>query len=229
MEIWGPAPTPAGVADPPLTERRGAVLGQLRDGPPGQTVVGLAQRMSLHANTVREHLDALVALGLASRELAAPDGRGRPAWRYSAVDRQDLDVRVRDYVGLATALARHLVRRSEDPSADAVAAGHDWGRELVAAEPPARSQPAARRTVVTLLSDLGFAPAENRGATVVRLRQCPLLTTARELPDVVCSVHLGIVRGALDGLEADGAGTSLEAFAEPGACVLRMDAGAPGA
>lgn len=226
MENWGPAPTPAGAGDPPLTERRGAVLGQLRDGAPGQTVVDLAQRMALHPNTVREHLDALVALGLASRELAEPDGRGRPAWRYTAVDRHDLDVRVRDYVGLATALARHLVRRSEDPGADAVDAGQDWGRELVAADPPARSQSAARRTVVTLLSDLGFAPAENRGATVVRLRQCPLLATARELPDVVCSVHLGIVQGALEGLGADASDTSLAAFAERGACVLRMDAGA---
>jgi hypothetical protein len=38
----------------------------------------------------------------------------------------------------------------------------------------------------------------------------------------VCQVHLGIVEGALDEFGADPEGTDLEAFAEPGACILRF-------
>ena len=45
------------------------------------TAAELASRMGQHANTVREHLDALVALGLTTRERESPAGRGRPAIR----------------------------------------------------------------------------------------------------------------------------------------------------
>jgi predicted ArsR family transcriptional regulator len=54
----------------------------------------------------------------------------------------------------------------------------------------------------------------------VRLTRCPLLEAAHRHPDVVCAVHLGIVRGALDEQGADPSGTALAPFAEPGACVL---------
>ncbi|MDP2774020.1 MAG: hypothetical protein Q8O61_10740, partial [Nocardioides sp.] len=79
----------------------------------------------------------------------------------------------------------------------------------------------ARAEVVTLLDDLGFAPevATDRPADV-RLTRCPLLEAAHRHPDVVCAVHLGIVRGALSALGADAEGTRLLPFAEPGACRL---------
>jgi hypothetical protein len=49
----------------------------------------------------------------------------------------------------------------------------------------------ARRQVVDLLADLGFAPRADAAATVADLTQCPLLDAARHQPDVVCGVHLG--------------------------------------
>jgi hypothetical protein len=56
--------------------------------------------------------------------------------------------------------------------------------------------------VVGILADLRFDPAPTRDATEVRLRACPILDAAKANPDIVCSVHLGIVRGALDQLGA---------------------------
>ena len=55
-----------------------------------------------------------------------------------------------------------------------------------------------------------------------RLRRCPLLEAAVEQPEVVCSVHLGIVRGALDTWGTTSDETSLVPFAEPGACLLHL-------
>jgi predicted ArsR family transcriptional regulator len=82
--------------------------------------------------------------------------------------------------------------------------------------------------VVALLDELGFAPVPDDRHRVVRLTRCPLLATAQTYPDVVCGVHLGIVRGALAEHGADPADvdaqTDLVPFAEPGACRLELGA-----
>ncbi|MGN6131795.1 MAG: transcriptional regulator, partial [Nocardioidaceae bacterium] len=74
--------------------------------------------------------------------------------------------------------------------------------------------------VVALLDDIGFAPEADDRNTVVRLPRCPLLEAAHKNPDIVCSVHLGLVRGALEEYGGDPDGTDLLPFAEPGACRL---------
>jgi predicted ArsR family transcriptional regulator len=75
--------------------------------------------------------------------------------------------------------------------------------------------------VVGLLADLGFEPRRDSAAPgTVRLTRCPLLGAATRHPQVVCGVHLGVVRGALEELGADPAGSDLVPFAEPGACRL---------
>ncbi|GAB3446357.1 helix-turn-helix domain-containing protein [Phycicoccus ginsengisoli] len=184
------------------------------------TAAALAQSTGQHPNTVREHLDALVDAGLATRERAGSSGRGRPAWLYAASELPQPVVR--EYAGLATALAMQLARSSAHPREDAVEAGRVWGEQL-ASERVAPSSPAgARRDVVDLLGGLGFDPTADSRVETVRLRQCPLLAAAREEPEVVCSVHLGIVRGALDTWHTRSGETSLVPFAEPGACLLHL-------
>jgi len=82
-----------------------------------------------------------------------------------------------------------------------------------------------RREVVALLDRLGFAPSPDARVSVVKLRRCPLLEAAHKNPEVVCGVHLGVVRGALDELGADPEQTeltALEPFSEPGACRLDL-------
>jgi len=173
---------------------------------------------------VREHLDALVDQGLVIRERGPARGRGRPAWRYAAAG--EPDPRVRDYAGLATALAGHLERVSPDPAADGLDVGREWGRELAtgssADAAAGGSTVRARHRVVGLLRELGFDPQADARATTVALRRCPLLDAARRHPQVVCQVHLGIVRGALEVYRGDPEPTELLPFAEPGACRLHL-------
>jgi predicted ArsR family transcriptional regulator len=204
-----------------MSDRRAAVLDALRDAGGEITINDIAGRMSLHPNTVREHLDGLVETGMATRAAAPPGGRGRPAWRYRAAAPEERNVRIRDYVGLAGALARQVARSSTSPAADAEAAGADWGADL-APDRAGRTPVAVRREVVTILDELGFAPETDAEARDVRLRRCPLLDTAERYPDVVCSVHLGIVRGATAALGGDPADVELHPFAEPGACLLAL-------
>jgi predicted ArsR family transcriptional regulator len=222
----GPAPVrvSAGAA---LTGPRGAVLERLQLVGRPVTIAVLADELGLHPNTVREHLDALVERRLAVRDRAPAQGRGRPAWRYAAaVDRAEPDSRVRDYAGLASALAGHLARTAPDPAAAGLDAGREWGHSLVTEATGGTSGPSApgpRHRVVELLDELGFAPEADAEATTVALRRCPLLDTARQYPEVVCQVHLGIVRGVLEHSGGDPEPTALIPFAEPGACRLHLD------
>lgn len=60
------------------------------------------------------------------------------------------------------------------------------------------------------------------GGYTQRLRRCPVLALARQHPEVVCTSHLGMAQEILghEGVAAER--VSLEAFAEPGACLLRI-------
>jgi predicted ArsR family transcriptional regulator len=185
----------------------------------------VAEAAGLHVNTVREHLDALLALGLVRREAAPSTGRGRPAWLYRTVRRA---APANEYAGLASALAATLHRTSARPVEDAVAAGTEWGHEVAreAGRPAQTDARGARRQVVAVLERMGFEPEPDADDATVRLTRCPLLDAVRRHPDIVCGVHLGIARGALQEYGADDSAVALEPFAQPDACLLHL-AGEP--
>lgn len=193
------------------------VLAGLRSQPRPATVTVLAASTSLHPNSVREHLDTLVRAGLATRARQEPHGRGRPGWTYEATAAL---TEASEYASLAVALSSALAHTSARPSRDAEVAGVQWGRELARGRGAApTSATAARARAVELLDDLGFEPLQDEAApSSVLLTRCPLLEAARRNPGVVCSVHLGMLRGVLDEYGADSTGCALEPFAEPGAC-----------
>jgi predicted ArsR family transcriptional regulator len=219
----GPRPTRTRPRPPTLSKSRAALLDLLRGQPEPTTLAALVTVTGLHANTVREHLERLVGDGLVRRHRAEPTGRGRPAWLYEATE-DDAEHGRSSYAGLAAALASAIVRSSDSPREDAVRAGRDWGRELARAthRPMTENTSEAQRQVVDLLDDIGFAPIYDAARSVVRLTHCPLLEAAHRYPEVVCGVHLGIVRGALEEYGADPATTELFPFSEPGACRLEL-------
>ncbi|WP_198285890.1 helix-turn-helix transcriptional regulator [Saccharomonospora marina] len=226
-ERMGPSPVRARPDSRPMSGQRGTVLEHLQRRAEPTTIAVLAGELDAHPNTVREHLDALVETGLAVRERARSGGRGRPAWTYSAApDRAEPDPRVREYAGLATALAAHLTRTSARPAEEALEAGRAWGRELATErddDSGSQASPArGRRRVLDLLDELGFDPKADARATTAALRRCPLLDAATRYPEVVCQVHLGIVRGAMEVFGGDEERTALLPFSEPGACRLRL-------
>lgn len=206
-----------------MSRARTRVLETLRAQPEPTALAALAACTGLHTNTIREHLDALEKHGLVQRQRATPSGRGRPAWLYGATAGDDLAAHS-EYAGLAVALASTIHRTSDSPRDDAIVAGTDWGHELARdhGRPLDRGGTGARREVVDLLDEFGFAPEADARNSTVRLTRCPLLEAAHRYPDVVCGVHLGIVRGALEEYGADPSATDLIPFSEPGACRLHL-------
>jgi predicted ArsR family transcriptional regulator len=214
---YGPQPThPARM---PLSRAQGRVLTTLAASDQPVTMAALSAATGLHANTLRDHLDALERADLVRRRTAAPHGPGRPRTLYEVVAEDAAHV---EYAGLATVLASTIHRTSDDPRLAATLAGAQWGHELAASH-GLPTQGDARREVVAVLDELGFAPEGDHDSSVVRLTRCPLLDTARRFPDVVCAVHLGIVQGALEEYGADPDAAELYPFSEPGACRLQLD------
>lgn len=65
-------------------------------------------------------------------------------------------------------------------------------------------------------------PGGQPGAARIELRSCPFLDVARRHPDVVCGVHLGLLRGLAEQAAAGAFATELFPFARPGVCAAEI-------
>lgn len=196
VQKLGPRP----VAEPAfrLSAARAAVLAFVIDADKPVTVAEITASSGQHANTVREHLDELVEADLVSRAPLPPQGRGRPAIAYTARTLNSPLRGTKEYVALVDALVTQLKRTSNDLEADALAVGYTWAEKLPGGQ-----------SAEELLRIMGFEPVVE-SANNLRLQTCPVLAAARRNPDVVCNIHLGLLRSV------SGAGTQLAPFVEDG-------------
>jgi predicted ArsR family transcriptional regulator len=183
----------------------------------------LGTRVGLHWNTVRSHLRVLAEARLISTRREERTRPGRPRVLYEAAA-EPLDTRaLASYRLLVQILASYLAGSERDPSARAEEAGRVWGAHLVRKPAPftSISKEETIDEVVSLHEQFGFRPELRRaksGQEIV-LKRCPFHEAATTYQAVICSVHLGLLRGALSELGTDVEADWLEPFAEPGACV----------
>jgi predicted ArsR family transcriptional regulator len=219
---------------------RVAVLEVLRaDGP--LDVQAIAAKVDLHPNTVRSHLDQLIKAGLVESSVSARATPGRPRLSFAA--RPGTVPGPEDsYQTLAGILAAAIGAGTAAPGVAAADIGERWGQDAVRAggdgvDPLGETGVLER--VVGLLDDVGFAPTVGDahggeglaagGSTVIELHRCPFATVAREHRDVVCGVHLGLLRGALSELGAPPTSVRLEPFVRPDLCLATLTPQAAGA
>jgi predicted ArsR family transcriptional regulator len=213
-------------AGPPLGQSRAKVLDLLRAAGAPLGVRQVADRAGLHANTARFHLDALVEAGLAARAPLARSGPGRPSTAYWAVEGGAAGRR--RYRLLAEMLSSLIAGVMPEPGQAAAEAGREWGRYLTEQPAPYRrldADEAVGRLTATL-EEIGFAPEPAAGGTQyqLRLRQCPFREVAQNHQEVVCSLHLGLMQGALARMRAPVTADRLQPFAEPSLCIAYLTA-----
>lgn len=187
----------------------------------------LAERLGLHANTVRMHLERMREAGLVEVEPVHRGTVGRPQHVYTlASDAPGLDFDPPAHAVLAGLLAA-LAERLGGDGKDAEATGRAWGREAV------------RRTrsgtcvdvLVNQLTQLGFDPAVERDGdgTKISFLQCPFRDLAEAYPELVCSLHRGITAGALEqagsGNGPEGRMQHFSTLYDPDPCHVRVVAG----
>lgn len=187
-------------------QQRAAILDALRGSADGLDTGRLAAHLGLHANTVRWHLSRLQAAGLVRSEPEHRGRRGRPAVVFRPTPEGVVAGRD-EYRLLATMLTDTIARDTT-----AYETGVRWGHHLHEATPEA--------TVAELLDQEGFAAEQE--ADRIEMRRCPFDALADDAPQVICSLHHGIIDGALEASGSDREVARLDPFVEPRLCVARL-------
>jgi predicted ArsR family transcriptional regulator len=183
------------------------------DGP--LTIDQLCESTGLHPNTLRPHLELLLAVGSISREQGAREGRGRPPWHYRAVQSPAQLERRR----LETALLRQL--HEADSGELASAAATRWAAQQGEQPRAARTVDEAVDDVGESLSRIGFEVTITPGRDRVDLGDCPYADLVAERP-VICDIHAALLQQLLEGSGQPVALDRLEVWSSPGTCTAHL-------
>ncbi len=177
----------------------------------------LAVDLGLHPNTVRAHLLVLEEAELVVSASERGGRPGRPRRLFAAVP-EDAE---EEHALLAAALASSL-EPLPDGADIAAAAGRSWGRVLVERLEPGRvpDEAACVERIASLLRRRGFAPERTPDGLV--MHRCPFRELAERYPRVVCSLHAGLIDGALEELGAPVVLEGLEPWASPSTCLAHL-------
>jgi predicted ArsR family transcriptional regulator len=184
-------------------DTRFAIYQELAQSPAPCSASELAERLGLHPNTVRPHLDRMREAGLVEVEPIHRGTVGRPQLRYSlAPGAPGLGFDPPAHTLLAGLLAA-LSEQLGGDRLDAANLGRRWGTEARGRRQSGRGCLAA---LVAELDRLGFDPVESElggsgDGDTRRVRvdflHCPFRELAEAYPDLVCNLHRGIVEGVV--------------------------------
>jgi len=181
-------------------DTRYAVYRELASSTAALSAQDLADRLGVHANTVRLHLERLRDAGLIDAEAVHRGTVGRPQHLYFlAAGAPGLGFDPPAHALLAGLLAT-LAERIGADSDDAADTGHAWGAE---AGRRTRSR-SCLRALEAELNRLGFEPAVEpgdgpaEGATRIEFLHCPFRELAEAYPELVCNLHRGLCEGVVD-------------------------------
>ncbi len=180
---------------------RYAIYLELARSPRPLTTSEIADTLDLHPNTVRPHLERMRDVGLIDVEVGGRGEIGRPQHRYSlATDAPSLGLEPPVMPVLARMVLAMAGRLGATPG-DAHAVGRDEG---IRRARPFERAPSSLEAIVSDLDRLGFDPVVTDAvdgdpdAAVVAFANCPFGDLAREHPDLVCSLHHGLIAGFVE-------------------------------
>lgn len=185
----------------------------------------VAAQIGLHITTVRFHLEQLEGAGLIRRAVGREGARGRPRILFTAGPAAREDEAKQD---LSQALAGALAEDADGGRARAIRAGEHWSAAFADELQGSGSEVVV--PLVRILDRLGFDPEveepvadfPDQTRPVINLLACPFRADARQAPEVICSVHLGLIRGIAASLGQDPEGTELRPFVGPELCQVRL-------
>jgi predicted ArsR family transcriptional regulator len=179
----------------------------------GRTVEQISEAVELHPNTVRVHLEVLVASGAVVRASEESLRRGRPRQLFRRVGIQDSP-----FKALATALAAQLTTAQSEELA--YQAAETWTHALEPI-PKAENIDDAVAFATQALNRLGFDATTSAIGDAISVRSCPYAQMVEEHP-VICDIHAALVGRVLRETGQPVALESMEVWTRPGQCVARL-------
>ena len=171
---------------------RYAVYLELARSPHPLSTAEVAGSLGLHVNTVRPHLERMREVGLLEVQADARGGVGRPQNRYAlAPDAPSLGLEP-PLFPLAARLLLRLAAETGAGEEEATEIGREQGRA-----DGRRAVPPCLEAVVARLATLGFDPAvvSSDGGATIAFTHCPFGDLAVTHPEIMCSLHRGLVEG----------------------------------
>ena len=177
------------------------------------SIEDLSHETGLHVNTIRAHLDVLVAGGHVERIHGAPKGRGRPPFAFRAAEgaRSPFD-------DLARTLSDALDFANEPELARSTA--ERWAAKL-GPLPSADTPDEAVEHAVETLRTVGFSAEASTIGDSITIGNCPYATLIADHP-VICDIHTELLATVL---HASNQGVEVEAmdvWVKPTLCRARL-------
>lgn len=199
---------------------RYAIYLELARAPKPLATAEIADTLELHPNTVRPHLERMRDVGLLEVTTDAQGSVGRPQHLYAlAPDAPSLGFEPPAFPVLAQMLLR-LAATADIPAADAIEAGREHGASD--ADRPDRVGSCAQ-ALTAELEALGFDPESvtQDDHLTVAFTRCPFRELAEANPDLVCSLHRGLVEGFVDA-RGDGVVVEFHDLADRSPCQVEI-------
>ncbi|WP_455158821.1 MarR family transcriptional regulator [Schaalia cardiffensis] len=197
-----------------LTAAQHSLLERIAEHETPVTVSDLAAEAELHVSSVRETLDALMGMGLVSREQLPAQGRGRPALGYSTTTPTDPAFPALMLNQMTSAILDVLRETNDDPGAIARLIGRKWANHALEATgipdhsrftrlPEGFTLSSHMGKIRMFLSALGFAASPLHGhPTSLVMTACPF--THPEDPDpLALELRRGLVERILERTAVD--------------------------
>ena len=209
-------------------ETRFAMYRELARSTGALSAQDLADRLGLHANTVRLHLERLREAGLVDVEAVHRGTVGRPQHLYFLADGAPALGFDPPAHALLAGLLAALAERVGADAASAKSTGRVWGADT-GRRTRSRSCLAALEAELTRL---GFEPSAeaadgaHEGSTRIDFLHCPFRELAEAYPELVCNLHRGLCEGVVD----SAGGGRVEEFAtlyDPEPCHVVVGVGYP--
>ncbi len=192
---------------------RAQLLATLQATSADVSIEDLSHQTGLHVNTVRAHLDVLVAGGHVERIQGEPKGRGRPPFSFRAAGDSpspfdDLARTLTDALGVANQpeLARSTAER--------------WAEKL-GPLPTADTPDEAVEHAVDSLRTVGFSAEASTVGDSITVGECPYASLIADHP-VICDIHTELLATVLN---ASGQGVGVQAmdvWVKPALCRARL-------
>ncbi len=208
-------------------ETRYAVFRELSTSTQPLSAQDLADRLGVHANTVRLHLERLREVGIVDVEAVHRGTVGRPQHLYFLADgAPSVGFDPPAHALLAGLLAALAERVGADPD-DAADVGHAWG-----ADAGSRTRTSScLRALERELHRLGFEPAvgpgdgTSEGGARIDFLHCPFRELAEAYPTLVCNLHRGLCEGVVDQV-GGGSVAEFSTLYDPEPCHVTVAVGA---
>ena len=193
---------------------RSQVLLALRGHDGSATLEDISETTGLHVNTVRGHLDVLIAGGYVESGHEEPQGRGRPRLTYTCTPAS-----ASPYEELALALSDAL--DSADARSLAKETATKWRGTAGPLAPASNPDEAVDRAVEGLRA-VGFdAEATVLGDSIV-LGACPYASLIADNP-IICDIHTELLAHMLRDTGQDVTVAGMDVWVRPTLCRARLE------